>query len=149
MLMEQINRDFVQSLKIKDDFSLSVLRMLKAAILNAAIEKKRKVLETDEEVIEVIKREIKKLKDSLEDFKKGERLDLIEKTEKEIAILEKYLPAQLSEEKIKEIVKEMIDKLQPSGPSDFGKVMGAVMKEIKGQADGAVVKKVVEELLKK
>lgn len=146
--MERIDRDFTQALKSKDDFALSILRMLKAAILNAAIEKKRKVLETDEEVIEVIKREVKKLKDSLIDFKNGARPDLVEKTEKEIAILEKYLPEQMGEEKIREIVKKVIEELQPSGLADFGKVMGRVMKEVGGQADGSLVKKLVEEMLK-
>ncbi len=148
MLQVKIDDDLKEAMKSKDDFTLSVLRMLKAAMLNAAIEKKRKVLETDEETAEVIKREVKKLRDSLEDFKKGGRDDLVQKTEKEIDVLEKYLPEQLSEEKIREIVKKVVDELQPSGPSDFGKVMGAAMKEANGQADGNVVKKMVEELLK-
>jgi uncharacterized protein YqeY len=148
MLMEQIEKDFTNALKSKDQFLLSALRMLKAAILNAAIEKKRKILETDEEVVEVIKRELKKLKDSLVDFKNAGRQDLIEKTEKEIVVLEKYLPEQLSEEKVREIVKKIIDQVKPAGPQDFGKVMGAAMKELKGVADGNAVKKAVEELLK-
>jgi len=147
MLREQIEKDYIDAFKSRNEFLVSSLRMLKAAMINAAIEKYKKTLDTDEEVIEIVKREMKKLRDALIDFTKAGRADLIEKTQKEIVILEKYLPAAASEEQIKEVVKKVIDEIQPSGQSDFGKVMGVAMKELKGAADGNAVKKAVEELL--
>jgi len=145
-LKEQIEKDFKQALKIKDEVVVSTLRMLQAAITNAEIAKMRKEL-TEEEIQKLIKSEIKKRKEAIEDYKKGGRGDLASKEEKEIKILEKYLPEQLGEEEIRKIVGKVIAEIGPTSPKDFGKVMGQVMKEAGGRADGAVVSRMVREML--
>lgn len=104
---------------------------------------------TEEGILEVISREIKRRKESIEAFEKGNRLDLADKEKKELEILSAYLPEQLSEEKIREIIKTKIVELGASGPQDFGKVMGLVSKETKGKADGAKVAVLVKEELSK
>jgi len=145
-LKEQIEKDFKQALKIKDEVVVSTLRMLQAAITNAEIAKMRKEL-TEEEIQKLIKSEIKKRKEAIEDYKKGGLGDLASKEEKEIKILEKYLPEQLGEEEIRKIVGKVIAEIGPTSPKDFGKVMGQVMKEAGGRADGAVVSRMVREML--
>ena len=101
----------------------------------------------DEEVIDVISSEIKKRKESILEFKKGERQDLVDKETKEKAILEKYLPEQLSEEELQKLVKEAIEKIGAKEIKDMGKVMAELMPQVKGKADGSLVSKAVKELL--
>lgn len=150
-LATQINQDFLTAFKSQQDTIVSVLRMLKAALTNKEIEKKMPKGENlpDDEVMAVIKSEIKKRKDSIEAYKQGQREDLIKKEEEELKILEKYLPEQMSEEEIKKIVLEVINEVKPAGPADFGQVMGAVVKKIKNQADGQLISKIVKEELGK
>jgi len=125
------------------------LRMLIASLKNKEIELRPKKQKLSEEIVtEVIKQEIKKRKEAIEMFKKGNREDLVLKEKKELEILEKYLPEQLSDDELKELVKQTKIKIKAEGPSDFGKLMGAVMKETKGRADGLKVKQMVEETLK-
>jgi len=163
ILKEKIQKDLKEALKKKDEIVVSVLRMLLAAILNKEKEKRYKLSKdkpelteeelekesqlTDEEVIEVISSEIKKRKESILEFKKGERQDLVEKEKKEIEVLKKYLPEQLSEEEIKKLVKVAIETVEAKEPKDMGKVMVELMPQIKGKADGATVSKIVKELL--
>ena len=147
-LKEKIKNDFKETFKAKDFFSLSVLKMLNAAIINAEISKKRKNL-SEEELLEVISSEAKKRKDAIEQYKKGERDDLAAKEEKELEILEKYLPEQLSEEKIKEVVQKTIKEIGAISPADFGKVMGKIMTQLKNKADGTIIAKIVKEELEK
>lgn len=146
MLKEKIGNDLKQALKEKNQAVISTLRMLNAAILNAEIAAMRKEF-TDEDVLKIISEEVKKRKDSIEEYKKGGREDLVLKEEAELEILKKYLPKELSEEEIKKIVKEKIKELGASGPSDFGKVMGVVMKAVGGRAGGEKVGKIVKEVL--
>jgi uncharacterized protein YqeY len=148
MLKERIENDLRQAQKEKEKTTVSTLRMLNAAILNAEIAAMRKKFQ-DEDVMTVIRQEVKKYKDSIEEYKKGEREDLVKKEEEELKILMKYLPAELSEEEIRKIVEEKVNELGASGPGDFGKVMGAVMKEIAGRAGGDKVGKIVKEMLEK
>ena len=147
-LKEKIESDFKKALENKESEKISILRLLKAALKNREILLRGKNKELDDdEITQVISREIKKRRESIAAFKKGNRLDLAEKEEKEIAILKEYLPEQLSDDKIKEIVKEKISEIGALGPSDFGKVMGVLMKELKGKADGAKVAEIVKKQL--
>lgn len=147
-LKEQILSDLKDALKSGDVLKRDVLRLLFGVIKNAEIEKKKKEEGlNDEEVIEVIKRSIKQRKDSIEQYEKGERSDLAEKEKKELEILSVYLPEQMSEEKVKEEIKKIISSVGAVSQKDFGKVMGMAMRNLKGQADGDVVKKIVEEEL--
>lgn len=147
-LKEKIENDFKKALENKESEKISILRLLKAALKNREILLRAKDKELDDnEIIQVISHEIKKRRESIAAFKKGNRLDLAEKEEKEIAILKEYLPEQLSDDKIKEIVKEKISEIGALGPSDFGKVMGVLMKELKGKADGAKVAEIVKKQL--
>ena len=161
-LQEQINNDLKKAQQEKDELMLLVLRGINAAIKNKEIEKRTKLSKTEkdieklkkesklieEEVMEVISSEAKKRKDAIEEFKKGERQDLVEKEEKELEILKKYLPEQMSEEQIKEETKKVIEEVGAVGPQDTGKVMGVLMLKLKGKAEGGVVSKVVNELLR-
>lgn len=144
-LKERIETDLVESLKSKNELKSSVLRMLKNALNNKEKDKKEQL--TEEEIAEVVSKEIKQRKESIEEYRKGQRPELAEKEEKESKILSKYLPEQLSEQEIKKIVKEAISKTGAGGPQDMGKVMGMVMPQIKGKADGGLVSKIVQEKL--
>ena len=132
------------SLKTKDATRVLVLRMLISAIKNEEIAQvKREEGLSDEEITAVIARQIKQRKDSIEQFIKGERTDLAEKEQKELSILQTFMPEQMSDEKIRSISREII----AGGKSGFGAVMSAVMQQVKGKTDGGVVKKIVEETL--
>lgn len=144
-LIEKINSDYKSALKNKESLSVSVLRLLRSNIHNQEIIKKRKKL-TDEEIIKVLKSEIKRRHDSIEAFKRGQRVDLAEKEEKELDILLQYLPKQLSKEEIKTFVlKKLAGKERRE--VNFGSIMGEVMREFGGQADGKIVSEVVREYI--
>ena len=163
VLKEKIREDLTTVLREKKELELSVLRMLLSAVNNKETEKKTKIWKakpelspeeikkeaqlTDEEIFEVIASEIKKRKESIELFEKGKREDLVDKETKEKEILEKYLPEQLSEEEIKKLVKEAIEKIGAKEIKDMGKVMAELMPQVKGKADGSLVSKIVKELL--
>ena len=150
MLIETINNDLKDALKNRDMQALSVLRMIVSALNNEAIALKKKGQGlSQEEEIRVLKREVRKRKDSIEQYKKGGRGELAEKEEKELEILQKYLPEEMSQEENKKIVEGVISEMGEVLPSQFGKVMGQVMAKVKGKADGAVVSKVVKEVLNK
>ena len=146
---ETVKASIPEALKQKDEVKLRTLRSLVTAMTNEVVAKKRKPDEflTDEEALAVIKRAANQRKDSIEKFEKGGRPELAETEKAELAILEAYLPAQLSREEVEKVVQAKIAELQADS-SKAGMVMGAVMKELKGQADGTVVKEVVESLLK-
>lgn len=144
-LIDQIKDDVKQAMKERNEQSLSTLRMLQSALKNKAIELKRDLEE--EEVVGVVKSQVKQLKDSLESFTKGAREDLAAKAREEIELLAKYLPEQMDFEEVKKIVKETVAEVGAQGKQDMGKVMGAIMGKLKGKADGGDVKKAVEEEL--
>jgi uncharacterized protein len=148
-LHEQIEGDLKTALKSGDKDRAGVLRFLIAALKNRQIEIKAKDKEylSDEEAAAVVRRQVKQRKDSIAEYQKGGRADLAEKEKKELDFLENYLPDQMDEEKIREAVKAKMAELSVSDKTGFGKLMGAVMQELKGQADGDAVKKVVEDEL--
>lgn len=140
-MREKIMQDIVAAMKSKDKDVLTVLRMVKGAVQLEEINTKREL--NDEEMITVLSRQIKTRKESIVEFEKGNRTDLIEKTQQEIDILSKYLPEQLSEEEVVKIIDEVFRTINPTGPSDMGKIMGALTPKLKGKADmGEVSKKV-------
>jgi len=149
MLDQQINQDFLTAYKNKNEAAVATLRMLRAALVNKKIEKliAKEAELPDEETLLVIKSEIKKRQDSMEIYRRGERVDLADREQAEAELLKKYLPAQLTEAAVRKTVKETISELGVSGPGEFGKVMPAVMSKIKGQADGAVISRLVKEEL--
>jgi len=139
-ILEQIEYDFQQAFKDKKQSVVSVLRMIKAALKNAQIAKKDEL--NDEDVIKVLKSESKKRKEAITDYEKANRQELVDKEKQELEIIAKYLPEQLSEEQIQQVVKTKIKELETD---NIGKLMAAVMQELKGQADGSIVKKIVEQ----
>ncbi|MDI6785693.1 MAG: GatB/YqeY domain-containing protein [bacterium] len=139
---ERINNDLKEAMKNKDAPKLSVLRTLKAAAKNLAIEKKVEKLE-EGDYLKVIGKQIKQIKESIEAFEKGKRADLVEKEKYDLEVLSVYIPEQLSEDEIKNLVKNIIIKIEAKGKSDFGKVMREAMKEIGGKADGKLVNKII------
>ncbi|MFH1129158.1 MAG: GatB/YqeY domain-containing protein [Patescibacteria group bacterium] len=162
MLREKINSDIKQAMIAKQELLLLVLRGVNASIKNKEIEKRTKLVKTekdltkleglcklnDEEIIDVISGEAKKRKDSIFEFGKGNRQDLVDKEQKELEILKQYLPEQMSEDAIREIVKKAVEETGAVGPKDTGKVMSKIMPQVKGKADGSMVSKIVGELLK-
>ena len=151
-IKERIKEDLSLSIKRKDKKTCSVLRMVLSAILsrekeyNYRIRKEKPEAEdidiSDEEALAVIFSEFKKRKDSISEFEKGKRDDLVQKEKEEIEILEKYLPKQLSEKEIREVVEKVVKET-----SNFGEAMSKVMLELKGKADGSLVSKIVKETL--
>ena len=145
MLKDRLNQDYIAEAKARNAFVVSTLRMLRAAVKNEEIDKGKEL--DDEGVVSVISREVKKLKDSLQSFQDAGRDEMAESAKKEIEILEKYLPAQMNDDELKDVVKKVVADLGNVTPGDFGKVMGATMKETKGKADGNRVSAMVKEVL--
>ena len=144
-LKERLKADMKEAMKAKDKIKLSTIRMINSLIKNAEIEKRGEL--TDEEIIQLLMKYAKQRKESIEMYEKGGRQDLVEKEKAELAVVESYLPKQMSEEEIREIVKETIEEVGASSIKDMGKVMKAVMPKVKGRADGSVVNRIVKELL--
>lgn len=136
-LLEKINGDMINYMKSKDNFSLGVIRMVKGALQLEKINKKRDL--TDEEVISVIAKQIKMRNDSINEFKKANRMDLVEQNEKEIAILNEYMPVQLTEDEINEIIDLAFEKINPTSNKDFGLIMKEVSPKVKGKADMGMI----------
>lgn len=148
MILDKINEDYKMAVKNKDEIKREAINMLKSAIKYREIELRANGKElTEDEIISVIQKEIKKRKEAIELYEKGGREELVQKEKKEIEILESYLPKQLSEEEIKEILKDVILSTKASSPSDIGKVMKEVMPKVKGKADASLVRKIAEEML--
>lgn len=146
-LKETIEKDLIESMKEKDENTLSVLRMLKSAIKNKEIEIKKDLEDAD--ITAAIQSQIKSRRDSVEMFEKADRQELAEKEKAEIEILQKYLPEQMSEEDIRAIIQKAISETGAAGIQDMGKVMGKIMPEVKGKADGSMVSSIVKEELSK
>lgn len=143
-LLEQIDQDLKEALKIGDTERLSVLRLIKTAITNQ--EKQEGKTVSDDQVLAAINREIKQRQDTIDQLG-STRPEMIESDKKAIEILLKYLPDQLNEEQIKKIVDQAITQINAAGLKDMGKVMSLVMSQTKGRADGGVVSKLVREKL--
>ena len=145
-LSDQIKEDMKAAMKGKDTRTLGMLRLLLASIKNKAIELRREL--DDAEVISVVRSDLKKLKDALEDFTKAARQDLIDKTKEEIEVLKKFLPPQMTDDELREKVKAKLKAIGATDMSEMGKAMGQLMKDLKDTVDGSRVKKMVEEVLK-
>ncbi len=146
MLKEELMQDLKDAMKEKDTIKKDTVQMVRAAILQ--IEKDKGIEVTDEKIIEIIAKEVKGKKDALVDFEKGGRQDLIDQTNQEIEILNKYLPKQLSKEEIEEKVKEIITQLGATSIKDMGPVMKEAKAQIGAAADGRTINEVVKDLLK-
>jgi uncharacterized protein len=147
-LHRDIRSQMQKAMKDKEEVRLSVLRGLVSAFTNELISKKKKPNEelSDDETLLVIQRGAKQRKDSIEQFRKGNREDLAEKEEAELKILEEYLPQMMSREEIEKIAKTKKEELGINDKSKIGVLMGSVMKELKNKADGKIVKSVIEGL---
>jgi uncharacterized protein YqeY len=160
-LKEKINNDFKEAFKAKKELEVSVLRMLSSAIKNKEVEKRTKLSKsetsgeelekqsqlTDEETLAVINTEVKRRKDSIQQYQQGGRPELAEQEGAELKVLAAYLPEQINEEELRKIVVEAIKESGAAGAQDLGKVMKVLMPKVKGRADGGLVNKIVKEEL--
>ncbi len=144
-LKEQLTSDMKEAMKAHDKDRLAVIRMVRGAIRQQEIDGKKEL--NDDDVIAVISKEVKMRKDSIDEFSKGGRDDLVAKTQAEIEVLMPYLPQQLSEAEVKALVEEAVVATKAATPKDMGKVMGVLMPKVKGRADGKMVNTIVRSML--
>jgi uncharacterized protein YqeY len=144
-LRERVDADIINALKSGAKDKLSTLRMLSAALKNKQIDKRRSL--TEEEVAETVRSLIKQRKDSIEQFGKGGRQDLVDKETAEVAVLEVYLPQQMSREEIEVMVRDAVAQTGAQGAKDMGKVMKALIPLVGGRADGKLVSELVKHAL--
>lgn len=144
-MVEKLKQDMIEAMKAKDKERLTTIRMIKGELDKEHIDKKCEI--NDELLIEVVTRGIKQRKDSISEFEKGNRSDLIEKTQSEIDILQNYLPEQLSEDEVITIIDEAISLIHPGGVRDMGKVMKEVTPKVKGRTDMKKVSEIIKSKL--
>ena len=145
-LREQLREDLKDAMRAQDATRRGTIRMLEAAIKNAEIEKRGKELE-DPDILAILQRQLKQRRDSIEQFERGGRKDLADIERAEIEVIRAYLPEQLSEDDIEAAAKRIIGRTGATGPGDRGKVMGPLMQELRGKADGSAVNSIVSRLL--
>ena len=145
-LMEKLTADMKEAMKHGEKERLSVIRLVRGAVRQAEIDGKKTL--SDDEIIGVITKEVKMRRDSIEEFERGSRADLVEKMQAEIAILMPYLPEQLSADEVRRIVEAAVSEVGATTAKDMGKVMGVLMPRVKGRADGKLVNEIVRSLLK-
>ena len=146
-VLERLQSDLAAAMKARDADTLSTLRMLKSALMEAKTRKSRDAVLTQDEEIEVLQRYVKKRRELIEEFKRLGRLETIAREEHEIVVTQRYLPETVSEEELRGIVREAIEKTGATSARDMGKVIGAVMAQVKGRAEGATVSRLVKESL--
>ncbi|MGX6979754.1 GatB/YqeY domain-containing protein [Vagococcus elongatus] len=144
-LLNTLNEDIKVAMKARDRETLTTLRMIKSSLQNEGIKVGREL--TEDEELTVLAREVKQRRDSIHEFSKADREDLVTKVKAELKVVEKYLPAQLTESDIRELVSKAITESGATSMKEFGKVMGLVMPQVKGKADGGMVNSIVKELL--
>lgn len=144
-IKDKLMADLKDAMKSHNKLRKDVITLIRSAIKQREVDERIEL--TDEDILTIISKQLKEKKSSIEDFKKGNREDLVKQTEDEMKILLEYLPKQLSQEDLKEIVKDAIDKENISSIKDIGKLMKAVMPQVKGKADGNAVNKIARELL--
>lgn len=144
-LLSRLNDDMKAAMKAKEKETLQVIRMIKSSIQNEQIKVGHDL--TEDEELTVLSREMKQRRDSLHEFEQAGRDDLADKVKGEIVIVEKYMPEQLSDDEIRQLVQDAIAQTGASSVKEFGKVMGVVMPKVKGKADGNQVNAIVKELL--
>lgn len=146
-LKEKLTDDMKQAMRDKEGgkLRLSVIRMVRANIKNVEIDRKQEL--SDDEVLDVLAKEVKMRRDAVEEFNKGNRPDLVESLEQEIVILMNYLPEQLGEAEVRTLVESAVAETQAVSPKEIGKVMAVLMPKLKGRADGKLVNTIVREML--
>ena len=142
-MIEKLDKDMIEAMKSKDKDRLVVIRMVKAALKQEQIDHKKEI--NDDLLIDVINKQIKMRKDSIIEFEKGNRTDLVEKTQKEINVLMAYLPEQLSTEEVEKIINEIFEEVKPESQKDMGKVMKEAQAKLKGKADMKEVSTIIRE----
>ena len=145
-IQDKIDKDYKVAFKAKEEKKYKALRHVLAKLKQVTIDTRKEL--SDEEIIKILRTEVKSRKESIEQFTKGGRDDLAEQTQYEIEEIENYLPAQMGDDDLQKIVKEVLEQIGASTPADMGKAMGAVMAKVQGQADGGRVKDIVMKLLK-
>lgn len=144
-MVEKLDKDMIEAMKSKDKDRLVVIRMVKAALKQEQIDHKKEI--NDDLLIDVINKQIKMRKDSIIEFEKGNRTDLVEKTQKEINVLMAYLPEQLSTEEVEKIINEIFEEVKPESQKDMGKVMKEAQAKLKGKADMKEVSTIIRKKL--
>lgn len=146
-LKEQVQKDFIEAMKAREEIKKGALSMLKAAILKWEVDGEKKEA-NDEAVMQIIRKEVKQRKDASQAFRDGGKFDMAEKEEAEMEVLNKYLPVQLSEDEVRKKITEILNSNNISSKAEIGKAMGLVMGQLKGLADGGLINKIVNEILK-
>lgn len=144
-ILERLNSDLKDAMKNKDSFSLSVIRMAKGAIQLEAINKKKEL--SEDELVAIISKQIKLRKDSIVEFEKAGRNDLVEQNQKEVKLLNKYMPEQFSEEEINNIIDEVFEKVNPTSAKDMGLIMKEISPKLRGKADMGYVNGIIKNKL--
>lgn len=144
-MVEKLKQDMIEAMKNKEKERLTVIRMVKAAMDQEHIDRKKEI--NDELLIDVVNKQIKMRKDSIAEFEKGGRSDLVDKTQSEIELLMTYLPEQLSIEEVRSIIEEIFAEVKPEGQRDMGKVMKEATAQLKGKADMKEVSNIIKEKL--
>lgn len=144
-MKDRLSSDFKNALKNKDSLRKNAVNMVRAAIKQYEVDNRKEL--NDDGILDVITKQVKMRKDAIEDFKKGERADLVEEYEAEIDILMEYMPEQFSEEEVRQLILETAREICVQDKKDMGKLMGAVMPKVKGKADGNLVRKIVNSIL--
>ncbi len=146
-LEEKINADLKTAMMAKDEVGLRGIRAIKSAIIIAKTEKGANGIVSPEKEVQMLQKLVKQRRDSITEFEKANRQDLIKKEQEEVAVIEKYLPAMMSEDEIREVVKKAIAETGATTQKEMGKVMGLVSKQLAGKADNKIVSEVVKSLL--
>ena len=144
-ILERLNSDLKEAMKNKDSFSLSVIRMAKGAIQLEAINKKKEL--SEDELVAIISKQIKLRKDSIVEFEKAGRNDLVEQNQKEVDLLNKYMPEQFSDEEINNIIDEVFEKINPTSSKDMGLIMKEISPKLRGKADMGYVNGIIKNKL--
>ena len=146
-ILERLQADITAAMKARDADTLSTLRMLKTALMELKTKKAKDATLHPDEEIEVLQRYVKKRREVIEEMRKVGRADVVAKEEQEITVTQRYLPQGVSEDDLRALVREAIARTGAAGPKDLGKVVGAVMAQVKGRAEGGTVSRLVKELL--
>ena len=144
-MVEKLDKDMIEAMKAKDKEKLTVIRMVKASLKQEQIDHKKEI--NDDLLIDIVNKQIKMRKDSITEFEKGNRSDLVEKTQNEIDILMAYLPEQLSSEEVIKVIDEIFEDIKPESQKDMGKVMKEAQAKLKGKADMKEVSTIIRERL--
>lgn len=144
-IKDRLIADLKVAMKEKDALKKSTITMLRAAVKQQEVDNRVEL--SDEEILDIVTKQVKQKRGAIEEFQKGDRIDLVEEAQNEIEVLMNYLPEQMSDEELLEVVKSVLAEVGASSPKEMGKVMGALMPKIKGKADSKLASKYVKDLL--